>query len=103
MDEFLALLESLRNPGEDGPSDSIYDDLSSTYTNDLSTRDAKVEQLTGRIAELESELSRVKIHNYDLLTAMPAESEESDGEDSGESETETDSDNISDDDLFGKD
>lgn len=101
MEEFLALIESLRNPGEEGTPPGIYDDLSQRYTDDLSTRDAKMGELNEKIAFLESEVSRLKIHNYDLMTSIPAGDPDPDGD--PEPSSDDDSDIVTDDDLFGED
>lgn len=98
--DFEELLALLREPGEDGVPDTIYDDLSLAHGNALSTRDAKISELDASIAETlaahedalmakDSEISKLKAANYDLLTSMPDNSD-SDGDgdnDNGDSDT----------------
>lgn len=96
--DFAELLAQLQNPGEDGLSPTIYDDLSATYTNDMSTRDARIQVTDEQLAAVQAELLAVKAVNYDLLMAAGIdngnESEES------ENEPENEDDEIGDDDDF---
>lgn len=67
MPEFAELLNELRNPSEDGPSETIYDDISNTFNHAVETRDAKISESEERIKESESEISKLKSANYDLM------------------------------------
>lgn len=67
MPDFAELLNELRNPSEDGPPETIYDDISNTYNHAVETRDAKISESEERIRESESEISRLKSANYDLM------------------------------------
>lgn len=69
--DFAELIAALRNPGEDGVPDSIYDDLSASYTDATSTRDAKITTSESRVAELELELLAAKAANWDLFQQIP--------------------------------
>ena len=80
--DFAELLAMLTNPGEDGVPDSIYDDLSNSYTDATSTRDAKITTSESRVAELELELLAAKAANWDLSQQIPvAESTDSGNDD----------------------
>lgn len=50
---------------------------------ELEAAQAKIDAMTSHNQNLESELSKQKAANYDLLTAVRAESEQSGGGDSG--------------------
>ena len=69
----------LRNPGEDGTPETIYDDLSSSYSlaveggaSALSEQGAANETAS---AELVAEIARLKALNFDLLMAAGTETE----------------------------
>lgn len=64
-------LERLRNPGEDGLPETIYDDLLADYTHDTSTRDAKIAELSESHAASLAEVERLKAANYDLHNLIP--------------------------------
>jgi hypothetical protein len=68
--DFLDLINKLKEPGDDGVPDSIYDDLTARFT-DLSqykdSADSKVSELQAKLLDKESEISRLKSTNYDLL------------------------------------
>lgn len=69
MASIQELLEQLRNPGDDGPPDTIYDDIAGTYTSDLEIRDAKISELSEIAQSREAEISQLKSANYDLIMA----------------------------------
>jgi hypothetical protein len=80
--DFHELINTLREPGEDGPPPSIYDDLTQAYSSTAQLAEgasAKATELQTRIQEYESEISRLKSTNYDLLMS-------SQGDNSGEGE-----------------
>lgn len=70
MAEFEELLNALRNPGEDGPGETIYDDLNAAYNDRVSAGDAKVAELAAAKETSAAEIARLKAHNYDLLTSI---------------------------------
>jgi len=70
MAEFEELLATLRNPGETAPPETIYDDLGAAYNDRVSASDAKITELSGALETTNSELLKVRAHNYDLLTAV---------------------------------
>lgn len=70
MANFHDLLGILRNPGDDGVPDTIYDDLVQDYDTVFQGYTANTEQQRARIAELEAETSRLKSANYDLLMSV---------------------------------
>lgn len=68
-----ALIATLRNPGEDGLPDGIYDDLSASATALREGSASLVAEKEAVIAELTAELQRLKAHNYELLMAVASE------------------------------
>jgi hypothetical protein len=70
FEEILALL---REPGEDGLPDGIYDDLSSSYTGAVEGGAAALSEQGAAndvaVAELSAEIARLKALNFDLLMA----------------------------------
>lgn len=84
MADFNDLLNELRNPSEDGPPETIYDDIAGAYNHAIETRDAKITESEQRIKDSESEISKLKSANYDLMMASSVE------EDSGSEDSETD-------------
>ena len=99
--DFESLIAALRNPGEDGIPETIYDDLSASYTELGSTSGAKVAEHEATIAQLSAELSAAKAHNYDLLMQSSANAGAPETEQENESEeTDSDDDSIGDDDDF---
>lgn len=97
---FEELLALLMNPGDDPLPDTIYTDLSTAYTDDVSARDAKIGEYEGvvaghgdALAEKDAEIARLKSLMFDKLMATPddtnsgdeeeSESEESDDEPTG--------------------
>lgn len=100
--DFEQLIAMLRNPGEDGLPDTIYDDLSASYTEATSTANAAATTANNRVAELELALLKAKADNWDLTQMLPvAESQEPDNNDSNDSDD--DSDDVGDDDDFFED
>lgn len=70
MADFEELLSKLRNPGEDGPGETIYDDLNAAYNDRVSAGDAKVNELSTVNETSAAEIARLKAHNYDLLASV---------------------------------
>lgn len=70
MADFEELMNSLQNAGEDGPGETIYDDLRASYNDRVSAGDAKVAELTASNETANAEIGRLKAHNYDLLTQV---------------------------------
>lgn len=88
--DFEALLEMLRVGADDMPS-TIYDDIGSIYRESLENYNGAILQqdiLNTRIQELESEISKLKNANYDLMVnghqnEMPETDDEDDENDEG--------------------
>lgn len=89
MTDFNELVAHLREPGEDGLSETIYDDLSSSYALAVDGGAARVAEVEAASTELVAEIARLKALNFDLLMAAGSEpavesadetSTESDGE-----------------------
>lgn len=70
MASFEDHLNTLRNAGEDGPGETIYDDLNAAYNDRVSAGDAKVAELTTANESSAAEIARLKAHNYDLLASV---------------------------------
>ena len=98
MADFSELMAMLVNPGEDGAPETIYDDLSASYTDATSTRDAKITETSSALEAALTELNRVKAMNYDLLIA--AEGDNSANSSNNEEEATIENDDIGDDDDF---
>ena len=108
MDRFQELLELLKNPGEDGTiPDTIYDDLTATYTEThdraegafakVAEHESAISEYDAKIQAYESEISRLKAMNYDLLMASGVESG---GDDDGGGDDSDDDNNKGIDNLF---
>lgn len=73
--DFEGLLQSLINPGEEGPSETIYDDLRAAYNTVRDKADsagAKISELTDSNSALSKTVDGLKSKNYDLLEAIGA-------------------------------
>lgn len=106
MAKFHDVLDSL-GMGEDGLTaypETFTNDITAAYEDDLSIPAARVSVLEADLAAAQAEILRLKAHNYELITAVPAE-------DNGDQDTDPDSDNNDDtdetdegvDSLFGDD
>ena len=62
--DFEGLLQSLINPGEEGPSETIYDDLRAAYNTVKDKADSN--------SALSKTVDGLKSKNYDLLEAIGA-------------------------------
>ena len=71
MDRFEELMNKLRNPGEDGPGETIYDDLNAAYNDRIGGATAKVQELEGERDKYKNETQRLMAENYTLLTQLP--------------------------------
>ena len=69
---FQELVDSLKSPGEDGPSPSIYDDLTAEYNTAVEGGRAKLDEMGVALEKANGEVARLKALNFDLLTATPA-------------------------------
>jgi hypothetical protein len=73
--DFEGLLQSLINPGEEGPSETIYDDLRAAYNavkDKADSAGAKISELTDSNSALSKTVDGLKSKNYDLLEAIGA-------------------------------
>ena len=68
---FQELIDSLKSPGEDGPSPSIYDDLTNEYNTAVEGGRAKLDEMSVALEKSNGEVARLKALNFDLLTATP--------------------------------
>lgn len=93
--DFMELMQGLINPGEDGPSPTIHDDLTAAYQEQATLASGgaeKIAQLNAEIEALTAELSAVKAHNYDLLQSGAVEPGAEPGEEPEVIEPEAESD-----------
>ena len=99
FEEILALM---REPGEDGLSPTIYDDLTASYNSAVDGGAAALSEQGAAhataTAELVAEIARLKALNFDLLMAAGSETSSTEQETSPESEDEPSIDS-----LFDKD
>jgi hypothetical protein len=76
MADFESLLEQMRNPGDGGVPDTIYDDLSAAYQEAVNTREAKISQLTASNEELSTNLTASQAANWELYQQVPKAADE---------------------------
>lgn len=65
------LITILQNPGDDGPPETIYDDLRTAHTSALDGASSKIEELNTAISERDAEIDRLKSANWDLFEQIP--------------------------------
>lgn len=70
MSRFDELMNAIRNPGDDGVPDTIYDDLTAEYNTVFEGYTENSKEKDEQIAHLNGEVSRLKSANYDLLTKV---------------------------------
>lgn len=70
MARYHELVESLRNPSEEGNPDSIYDDLTAEYDGLASGSEARIAEHTAANETLSAENAALKAKNYDLLMTV---------------------------------
>lgn len=97
--DFNELVALLRNPGDDGLPETIYDDLTSSYNLAVEGGAASLAASEAEVASLREEVSRLKALNFDLLMAAGGEKSEDETTD----ETTEPIGETSIDDLFDKD
>lgn len=86
FDELIARMRDQPQDAEEGLPASIYDDLSAEYIALSDGSSAKVNELQSQLQNRESEISRLKSANYDLLMSSAgdsANSEDNEDEDTG--------------------
>lgn len=87
---FEALLASLREMGGEYP-DTMFDDVSTAYTEDMGVVNGKVDSLANELEALRAENLALKSHNYDLIMAgspEPGADEVTDTDDTDDTDTE---------------
>lgn len=104
MAKFSELLGLMREPGENGIPDTIYDDLEFAYADEIAAIAQEKDGATAKIQELESHISRLKTQNYDLLMSSGSSGDDGgngEGDNSDPDPEPNDDDNKGVDDLFG--
>lgn len=97
--DFNELVALLRDPGDDGLPDTIYDDLTASYNLAVEGGAASLSASELAVSELREEVARLKALNFDLLMAAGGDKSEEPSTD----EQSTDDSEPSIDDLFDKD
>lgn len=87
--DFHEMVRQLREAGEDGPPETIYDELSSAYTLLVEGSASKVAELQSEIENRETEISRLKGQNFDLLMASGVSRDSDDENDETENNQES--------------
>lgn len=90
FDDILAQIVALAS--DERPEDFL-DQLSGAHVADMDIANAKVQDLTTADAERNTEIARLKSHNYDLLMAVQAQA----ATDLNDEDRDNDSDNTDDD------
>lgn len=80
---FQEIIAQIREQGDDPLPPGIYDDLTAEYTGLSEASTAKVQELQSQVQNYESEISRLKSKNYDLLMSSAGDS----GGDNSDKET----------------
>ena len=80
--DFAELIAQLRNPGDDGLPDTIYDDLSASYQLAVDGGAAGISDRDATIAALQAEIASLKALNFDLLMGS-----DNDGDSDGDGDT----------------
>jgi len=87
MATFDELMNEFRTPPEGGMRPELVQEISDAYLNDISIRDAAVQEREAalsakelEIAERDKEVTRLKAVNYDLLVAAPKPGETPDND-----------------------
>lgn len=70
MPNFHDMIKALREPDENGPSETIYDDLVREYDTAFEGYTANTNTLAQQLAEKDAEVARLKSANYDLLMSV---------------------------------
>jgi hypothetical protein len=100
MGAFEDLVNRLQNPGDEGIPETIYDDLTKVYTDDVSIREAAANEKGAALQAANDEISRLKAINFDLMMKQPSEDS---GNESGSDDSDSDDTESGIDDLFEKD
>jgi len=84
---FEEMLAQLRDAGEDGPPDTIYDDLTNLHTSEVSESQqaladalAHAAEQDGVIQQLQGEIANLQGQNGDLLNQLPSNDPTGEGE-----------------------
>lgn len=67
--EMLAAIKDTENPIED--ADAFIAGIVKAHEDEISVRDAKVNQTLEAVKAKEAELTKLKVHNYDLIQCIP--------------------------------
>lgn len=101
LEDLTPWFENLRNPSENAPdAETIINNITQVYTDDLAIRDTAVQEKEKAIAERDAKITDLQVKNYELLMKQPA----ANVGDSTQQETETEdrAATVTFSDLFGK-
>lgn len=79
--DFNELVALLREPGEDGLPETIYDDLTLSYNDAVEGGASRLAESEATNASLVAEVARLKALNFDLLMAASGETSDEDEND----------------------
>lgn len=108
MGKFHELTDSL-GYGEDGVSlaypETFIDDARAAYDEDMSIPSSRISVLEADLAAAQQEIIRLKAHNYELITAVPAEPDDTTTDDADGADDDNDNEESDKgvDSLFGSD
>ena len=99
---FDDLINLMMNPGDEGVPDTIYDDLRTSHGDEVTQAtdlaSAKVAELMATIEELNGEINRLKVSNWELFEQIPkagdAEPDDNDNNNDDEEDDDPDLDDL---------
>ena len=99
---FDDLINLMMNPGDEGVPDTIYDDLRTSHGDEVTqatdSASAKVAELMATIEELNGEINRLKVSNWELFEQIPkagdAEPDDNDNNNDDEEDDDPDLDDL---------
>lgn len=83
IEQLNAILESIKNPGDDGVPETVYDDITSGFTANsdaMGQANAKIEQLEQEKQAILNEFNDYKLRMFDKLMEAPADESDHSGD-----------------------
>lgn len=94
IEQLNEILESIKNPGDDGVPETVYDDITNGFTasaDAMGSANARIEQLEAEKGALEMEFNAYKLRMFDKLMNDPgAQSDDGKPDESEATEATTD-------------
>lgn len=72
LEDLTPWFENLRNPSEDVDADTIINNITQVYQDDLAIRDTAVQETNKQLAERDEKIKDLQVKNYELLMKQPA-------------------------------